>query len=160
MRIVATTRFQRRKLPHWEIANGRYFVTIRLADSLPTVVLLQLREIHASLSLVESNSILFSTLQRRYFATLERHLDTGMGACLLRDARLAGIVAEELVALQDWQVAVPHYTIMPNHWHALVVPSPSCQHPLAAIMKRIKGRSALRIRRARRDQGQVWQSET
>ncbi len=159
MRFVGTTRFHRGKLPHWEVENGRYFVTIRLADSLPKVVLFRLREINDALSRIESNSAQFSTLQRKYFSTLEKHLDAGMGACLMRDAGTAGIVAEELIALHDWQVAVPHYAVMPNHWHALVVPSAACTHTLAEIMKRVKGRSALRIRHLLGNTGQVWQRE-
>ena len=56
MRLVETTSFRRGKLPHWEIKGGRYFVTVRLADSLPRDVVARLQEIHHSLSAVKSAS--------------------------------------------------------------------------------------------------------
>jgi len=56
-------------------------------------------------------------------------------------------------------VAVPHFTIMPNHWHALLVPDPSSPHALSTIMKRIKGRTAKRLRALLGGSGPVWQRE-
>jgi len=41
-----TTRFTRGKLPHWEVTEGRYFVTVRCADSLPGSIVDRLSEIH------------------------------------------------------------------------------------------------------------------
>jgi len=159
MRIITTTRFKRGKLPHWEVERGRYFVTVRLADSLPESVLLRLREITEALAKVESCSARFSALQRQYFGTLERYLDVGTGDCLLRDASAAKIILEELDALDDWQVAAPHYSVMPNHLHALLVPATGCEYSLHEIMKRLKGRSALRMRRSMGGVGPVWQRE-
>lgn len=48
---------------------------------------------------------------------------------------------------------------MPNHWHALIVPGDKCTHSLSDIMKRIKGRSGLKIRKAAGGNGEVWQAE-
>ena len=159
MRFARTTRFQRGKLPHWEVEQGRYFVTVRLADSLPRETVFQLQEIHRSLSAIEPQSAQFAALQRRFFLTMEKYLDAGAGASVLRDAELARIVIEELVGLTDWCVEVAHFTIMPNHFHALVVPQPGCSRTLSDIMKRLKGRSGLRIRGALGGTGSVWQRE-
>ncbi len=154
-----TTRFHRGILPHWEVERGRYFVTVRLADSLPRETVLRLQEIHRAVSAIKPQSPQFVTLQRRYFLTLEKYLDASSGSCALRDPNLAQFIVDEFHSLTDWQIEVPHYTIMPNHWHALIVPSPDCTHSLAAIMKRLKGRSALRIRRALGGTGSLWQRE-
>ena len=151
MRLVETTRFRRGKLPHWEIKHGRYFVTVRLADSLPSPVVARLQEIHRALSAVEPASEQFTALQRQSFRTMEKYLDAGTGACLLREAAHAIVVHTELLALADWHVAVPHFTIMPNHWHALIVPAPNCRHSLAEIMKRLKGRTGKQLRAATAD---------
>ncbi len=159
MQLVETISFRRGKLPHWEVKNGRYFVTVRLADSLPSVVVAQLQETHRALSAIESASAQFGALQRQYFHTMEKYLDAGTGACLLRDPAHAGIVRTELLALEAWNVAVPHFTIRPNHWHALIVPSADGTRSLGEIMKRIKGRTGRQVRATAGGGGVVWQRE-
>ena len=159
MRLVETTRFRRGRLPHWEIKNGRYFVTVRLADSLPSPIVSRLQEIHRALSAIAPASDQFATLQRQYFRTMEKYLDAGTGACLLRDAAHAATVRSELLALEEWNVAAPHFTIMPNHWHALLVPALGCAHSLVEIMKRVKGRTGLGIRAVTKTSGALWQRE-
>ncbi|MEO6875392.1 MAG: transposase [Opitutaceae bacterium] len=156
---VHTTRFQRGKLPHWEVEGGRYFITIRLADSLPRETVLRWQEIHRGLSGIEPQSARFAALQRQYFLAMEKYLDAGAGASVLRDANLAKIVIDELLGLTEWLVEAAHFAIMPNHLHALLVPQPGCNHTLADIMKRLKGRSGHRIREALGGSGPVWQRE-
>jgi putative transposase len=158
MHFVSTTKFRRGKLPHWEVESGRYFITVRLADSLPKSAVLQLQEIHASLQRIEPRSEQFVALQRQYFRTMEKYLDAGVGSCLLREASNAKRVLTALQSLGEWDVEVPHYTIMPNHWHALVVPKDNTR-ALGEIMKRVKGRSASAIRCVAGGQGAVWQRE-
>ena len=159
MLFVHTSRFRRGKLPHWEVEQGRYFVTVRLGDSLPHATVGRLREIHRELASIEAQSAAFAALQRRYFQTMEKYLDAGAGTCLLREDRHATAVIEELAALQEWAVDVPHSTIMPNHYHALIVPRMECIHSLADIMKRLKGRTAHRIRQLVPGYEPVWQRE-
>ncbi len=154
-----TTRYTRGKLPHWEVQDGRYFVTVRCADSLPLNVNERLQEIHESLRLVEPRSESFAALQRIYFRTLEKYLDTGAGECRLRDNRAAQIVVSELTGLEEWKIKVSHYSIMPNHWHALIHPSADCIHPLGKIMGRIKGRTARGINLLSGKTGPLWQRE-
>jgi REP element-mobilizing transposase RayT len=156
---VNTTRFRRGNLPHWEVVDGRYFVTFRLGDSLPGATVAHLREIHRDISGIAANSPAFEQLQRQYFQTMEKYLDAGAGSCALRTPSLAKIVAEELGAMLDWDVSVPHYTIMPNHVHGLITPAPSCQWSLSEVMRRIKGRTGYRIRRLLGGSGPVWQRE-
>ena len=161
MRLVETTSFRRGKLPHWEIKGGRYFVTLRLADSLPAAIVARLQEIHRTLAAVDPVSDQFATLQRQCFVTMERYLDAGTGACWLREPACAQVIIDELGALTDWSIAVPHYSIMPNHWHALLVPAPDCTHSLDEIIKRLKGRTGRLIRAATKSSGTgpVWQRE-
>ena len=159
MTFLHTTRFSRGKLPHWEVENGRYFVTVRLADSIPRASVLRLQEIHLSLAAVQAQSAAFAGLQRQYFQAMEKYLDVGAGDCHLRHPQNGAIVIEELLALTDWKIEVPHYTIMPNHWHALFVPDRECTRSLADIMKRIKGRTGKRLRSAIGGLGPIWQRE-
>ena len=157
--MAQTIRFHRRHLPHWEIEAGRYFVTVRCADSLPQAAVLRLREISVNLSRIAPQSAQFHALQRQSFLTLEKYLDAGVGSCPLSHPAAARVVAEEFAALSDWSVSVPHFTIMPNHWHALLTPGPGCLHSLSAVLKRIKGRTAKRIRAAIGGHGPLWQRE-
>lgn len=159
MSFLHTTRFHRGKLPHWEVESGRYFVTVRLADSLPREVVLRLQEIHRSIAEITPRSEAFVSLQREYFRTMEKHLDAGAGECLLRQPVHATVIVEELGSLADWSVDVPHYTIMPNHWHALIAPERDCTHSLGEIMKRLKGRTGKRLRSAIGGDGAIWQRE-
>jgi putative transposase len=157
--IPHTTRFRRGKLPHWEVDGGRYFVTVRLADSLPAEAVHRLQEIHHQLSAIESASVPFADLQRQYFRTMEKYLDNGAGASLLKQRDCAQAVLNELSTLTEWQVDVPHHTIMPNHWHALIVPRSDCERSLPEIMKRLKGRTAKQVRSLAGGSGPVWQRE-
>jgi REP element-mobilizing transposase RayT len=158
-RLVRTTRFSRGKLPHWEVEGGRYFVTVRCADSLPTEVVARLKEIHEKISLVSPASDAFVAEQRRYFGLMDRYLDAGRGACLLRESVAAKIVADEFDLLLEVRVEVPCYCLMPNHWHALLRPQPNCQLALPEIMKRLKGRTAKAIRQVFGGEGAFWQRE-
>jgi REP element-mobilizing transposase RayT len=157
--MAHTIRFTYRHLPHWEVEQGRYFVTVRCADSLPKEAVLRLKALADSLRSIEPHSPQFAALQRESFRTAEKYLDAGYGACPLRQASAARLISEELSALSDWKVTVPHYTIMPNHWHALLAPEPGNPHSLSSIMKRIKGRTAKGIRRALSGTGPIWQRE-
>lgn len=159
MHFVHTTRFRRGKLPHWEVERGRYFVTVRLADSLPTDVVAQLQEVHLALSAITPASSQFAALQRQYFRAMEKYLDAGIGECVLSDPRCAQAVVAEFSALAEWNINVPHFTVMPNHWHGLIVPSADCTQSLAEIMKRLKGRTAKQLRRLAGGSGPVWQRE-
>lgn len=157
--MARTTRFTYRHLPHWEVEQGRYFITVRCADSLPRETVLRLTELAEAQRLIEPRSAQFAAHQRIIFRTLEKYLDCGLGSCPLKNTAVARIVLEELLALLDWQVSVPHFTIMPNHWHALLVPGADSPHSLSAIMKRLKGRTASRIRKLIGGSGPVWQRE-
>jgi putative transposase len=154
-----TTRFTRGKLPHWEVQGGRYFVTVRCADSLPREAMERLREVISQLHSIESRSEEFAELQRFYFRTLEKYLDAGVGECRLQHACAAERVIAEFDNLREWQVNVPHYVVMPNHWHAMIEPRQSCTRSLAEIIRRLKGRSARTINKALGQAGALWQRE-
>jgi putative transposase len=157
--MAHTLRFMRRHLPHWEVEGGRYFLTVRCADSLPKEAVLRLQELAGAMSAIDPRSEPFAALQRESFRTAEKYLDAGYGSCPLALAKAAKVVCEELVALVDWQIDVPHYSVMPNHWHALLLPSSSCPQSLSTIMKRLKGRTAESIRQLGIGSGPVWQRE-
>ncbi|HVT73965.1 MAG TPA: transposase [Lacunisphaera sp.] len=121
--------------------------------------MLRLQEIHLTLQKIIPKSSQFYALQRQHFLTMEKYLDAGSGSCLLRNRSAAELVVRELTGLSEWLADVPHYSIMPNHWHAILVPQPGCQHSLTEMMKRVKGRSGRSLRQMDHTQGPIWQRE-
>jgi REP element-mobilizing transposase RayT len=160
MRLDQTIRFRRRNLPHWEIKGARYFVTVRCAGSLPRDVVERLQEIQLQLQAIEPGSEEFAAMQRAYFFTMEKYLDgSSAQEGLLRDPVAARAVILEFDLLAEWRIEVSHFSVMPNHWHALIKPREDCTHSLGETMKRVKGRSAKAIRRQCGGSGAVWQRE-
>jgi REP element-mobilizing transposase RayT len=156
MHLVQTTRFSRRNLPHWEVERGRYFVTVRCAGSLPEEALARVTAIQQKLAEIAPRSASFVAFQRRYFATVEQYLDSARVGPLV-DPRAANAVVAELQGLERSEAFVPHFSILPNHWHALIAPHRGSE--LASVMKTVKGRSARAIRLAIGGTGSVWQRE-
>lgn len=154
-----TIRFTRRHLPHWEVEAAEYFVTVRCADSLPREATAHIAELHRHLANITARSTEFAALQRQLFRSLEKFLDAGHGSCPLRQPDCARILVDELSALSDCGAVVSHFTVLPNHWHALITPAKDCPHTLSQIMKRVKGRSARRIRLFIGGRGPIWQRE-
>jgi len=159
VRLTQTIKLTRRRLPHWEVDRGRYFVTVRCADSLPAEIVIRLTEAHRAMTKIPARSAGFIAARREAFRFLEKHRDAGFGSCPLSDSEAAVVVIDELQKLSDWEIAVPHYSIMPNHWHAVLVPSDAKAHSLSTVMKRLKGRTTRRIRRFLPGKGPFWQGE-
>ena len=159
MRLTETIRLSRRRLPHWEVESGRYFITVRCADSLPAEVVTRLSEIKQAMSAIPPGSAAFAAARREFFRSLDRHLDAGHGACHLKQPDAAAIVVDELHQLTEWEIQAPHYSVMPNHWHAILVPSDAKAHSLSSVMKRLKWRTVHRIRQIIPSTGPFWQGE-
>jgi len=71
-----TTAFWFGRLPHWEVEDGRYFLTLHLAGAIPAVGRTKLREIAAQLRQTDRcNAPQWLRIQRAVFAEMERWLD-------------------------------------------------------------------------------------
>lgn len=138
--------------------TGARLVTVRLADSLPAASRSRFREFESAPAELRLRSAGLAGWQRHGFRLLEMLLHADGGSCRLRDPQAAAIVVDELDALAEWDIAVPHFTVMPNHWHALLVPGPRCGHACADAVRRLKGRTAASLRRLDATAGPVWES--
>ena len=67
-----TTHFWRGKLPHWEVADGKYFVTLRLHGSLPAHIAEELQTLAANTS--EHSGGNYTRITRKIFACMEEWL--------------------------------------------------------------------------------------
>ena len=170
----------RRNLPHIHPQGAVFFLTFRLAGSIPLNALEKMR----SERLLEEKSLarryqgtaLHAELykaQKRHFARYDKWLDSGAhGPVWLRDARVANEVTKEIKRLHGERYCLFSYCIMPNHVHLLVdtadfgdvilsdQPEKPGQSSLRETMRLIKGRSARSANRILQRSGRFWQDES
>jgi valyl-tRNA synthetase len=150
----------RRKLPHWRQSGTTYFVTFRLADSLPQSQLEAL-EAERLRWLAHHSEALSEADKREYFRLfserVEEWLDNGHGSCALKDERAAQIVADALRHFDGERYALDAWVVMPNHVHAIVTPKEG--HELSDILHSWKSFTANRINELLGRTGQFWQHE-
>jgi REP element-mobilizing transposase RayT len=123
MSSVYTLRFARRNLPHWLVADRTFFVTIRLAGSLPKAVVEALQREREDLRrrLASDNEVLDAL--RRQFLRVEAILDSvGPDEMLFGDSAVAQCLLDRLSWLSEpargWDIHA--VTIMGNHVHLLM----------------------------------------
>ncbi len=152
------------KLPHWRQWGCTYFVTSRLADSIPPLLRaewrskrdawLAARGVNDPESLPEAER---REYHREFTSAFHALLDSGYGECLLARAECAEILAARLVAGHDHAYRLDAWVIMPNHIHALI--EPDKETTLGEILKSWKGGSAREINVLLGRQGTLWQRE-
>ena len=143
-------------LPHLEISDGTYFLTFRLADSLPTAVLTQLR-IECKLSSLYQSYRVATSVQNEYRSKVENYLDQGNGECLLKEPKIARITIDALSSNNGEKYILHAWTIMPNHVHVLFTIDKSST--LSSIIQKWKGSSGFHANRFLRRTGSFWQPE-
>jgi REP element-mobilizing transposase RayT len=148
------------RLPHWQQAAAVYFITFRLADSMPSSLLGQWQDEREAWIRVHPEPWSFDIEQeyhQRFAGALERWLDEGHGACLLRRQECAEIVAETLRHFEGERVAMVSFAIMPNHVHAVFVQNP--EWPLEKLIRSWKGFTARQINKLLGRTGGFWQRD-
>ncbi|MDZ7762710.1 MAG: transposase [Desulfovermiculus sp.] len=108
-----TIRFWRGQLPHWEVADADYFITLRLAGSLPQALKEELQQIihNVGINDVQNKS-------RKYFVHMEAWLDNDRRTNILTDKTVADIITLAFAEYEFRSIWKVHsYVIMPNHLH-------------------------------------------
>jgi putative transposase len=139
-----------RNLPHFQPIGGTFFITFRLAGSLPRAVLRrwasenvisqrQRKRLHAAstsgtegddgsetvLSPEQPVSSRSLEMNRRRFIELETLLHrVAAGPTWLVDDRVAKIVADAIIYRNDTVYRLDAYCVMPNHVHMVFSPLP------------------------------------
>ena len=153
----------RGRLPHWEKDSATYFITFRLADSLPRSVLEQIEfekhnivrtaaQMHRELSSDERNR-----LARLSSTRIESYLDTGSGACHLRKPAIAQLIRDALLHFDERRYRLFAWCIMPNHVHVIARLFPG--HALSAVLHSWKSYMAKRVKDLIGITGSLWQRE-
>ena len=158
-------------LPHWDQEGATYFITWRTADSIPKAVWEQWRNERAAWlaehgidptledwrKYVEELSEAERKDFRRFSKALENEVDAGHGACLLRRAELAGIVADSLRFFDGTRYTLGDFVVMPNHVHLLV--GGMAREAMRKQVESWKKWSAIKINEASGRRGRFWQDE-
>ncbi len=118
------TKRTRGYLPHWERNDGTYFVTFRLGDSLPTVVLAELWRRKRMLTAAKNSGrkllpVESGTEKRLSSMKIEAYLDSGVGECYFKRPELAAVVANALKFWDGKRYQLEAWCVMPNHVHVL-----------------------------------------
>jgi len=123
--------FYHRKLPHFQPSEAAFFVTFRLAGSIPMHMIRRLRK---NYDLIQKGILAQKDLterelreqmyaeQKRLFAETDAFLDNNPnGPYWLREKELAALVANEM-KMHDgrWYTQWSH-CIMPNHIHVCFI---------------------------------------
>jgi len=153
-------RYQRH-LPHWRQAGATYFVTFRLADSIPQEQLRALRRWREQWERQhpeprdEQN---WENLAREITSRTEAYLDRGYGECVFRDTALAQEMSKSLLHFQHERCLTSCFTVMPNHIHAIM--KPLGEYELEDILDSIKGYVSRQVNRHLGRSGKLWEQES
>lgn len=138
--------YSRGYLPHFDVPNKVQFITFRLADSLPASAIQRISD-----DLRETPAVQVEIERRR---RLEQWLDSGHGACWLRQQHLAAVVEDALLAHDGDQYMLLGWCIMPNHVH--VAAEFSDKDLVWKVIKGWKGSTAVEINRRLGRKGSFW----
>ncbi|MEI8079222.1 MAG: transposase, partial [bacterium] len=151
----------KRNLPHWQRDAAIYYVTFRLADSLPQSELKVWRdERDAWLDTHPEpwTDDAWAEYHRRFSTRLEAWLDHGYGACVLAEPALRHEVEACLRHFDGERYHLHAFVIMPNHVHVLL--EPLSGNRLDTILHGIKGISARRCHECLGKGGTFWMDES
>jgi Rad3-related DNA helicase/REP element-mobilizing transposase RayT len=150
-----------RHLLHWRQEGCTYFVTFRLADSIPKDKLIQwqieLREWlrhHPEPRTAEQEREYAEQFAERF----HQWLDGCRGECWLKQPQISTLVEEALRFFDGQRYRLGHFVVMPNHVHALVRPLDG--HTLSGILHSWKSFTAKKMNAVLGREGKVWQDES
>ncbi len=152
-------------LPHWRQEGCLYFVTFRLADSLPSVKLKELQS-EKEIWLLQNpkpdkDTEAFAQWQdeykRQFQDRVDEWLDAGYGECLLGNSTARKVMEDALCHFDGDRYRIDSYVVMPNHVHVLVAPLK--EHLLSEIVKAWKSYTSHVFVKQYGVVAPVWQKE-
>ena len=162
--LIAGLHF-RGKLPHLKKEGAVYFVTFRLADSLPAHAVARLKhERRAVLEQARAGKSPLTWYEEQqllawYCDKVEALLDAGHGACWLSKPNVANLVSGALKHFDGQRYGLRAWVVMPNHVHAVVWPRPG--HTLSSILHSWKSFTSSKANEMLHRTGKgFWQTES
>ena len=165
--------FYRRNLPHWQKPGAEYFVTFRLAGSLPKNVIRQLKESRDNFYKNFSHRADYQSKSRQFEAFLFKKYESLLdgqrtGPLWLSNKNVADIVTEALHFRNNKEYDLYAFCIMSNHVH-LVFKDLYSNHedqeieeafPVTKIMQGLKSYTGLMANRELNRSGSFWHEES
>jgi len=152
--MMETKHFHRRNLPHLYYNEGKYFITFRLAGSLPVEFLERLhKEFNSS---KEKPNLKGKKIFKKYDVLLDKG---EFGKKYLSIPEIAETVRRAIIYEEIKNITVICYCIMPNHVH-LVFELLKNNKGISKIMQSIKRVSSKRSNEFLRRTGRFWQDES
>lgn len=146
-------------LPHWEQDRVCYFITFRLADSLPSELLSKWRDDRSAWLAKNPQPWTGETeseYHRLFSLKIEKWLDQGRGECVLKHHAVRDLVLGKILEQHSKTHYVHKVVIMPNHLHVLVS---ILEGELSKLMQNWKGASAFMINKHLGRHGALWQRD-
>jgi len=138
--------FLSRDLPHWRQDGATYFVTFRLADSLPQEKLAEWRK-ERDQWLGQHPEPHDEAARKEYYERfpqrLQQWLDAGTGSCVLAIPEVKELMENALRHFDAERYQLDEFVVASNHVHALI--SPLGEHQLSEILHSWKSFSAHEI---------------
>jgi REP element-mobilizing transposase RayT len=154
-----TTAFWTRNLPHWEVEDGRYFITIHLRGAIPVAGRRHLATLVKQLrSVPDRDSPQWVIQQRAIFREMEAWLDRSQWEPKLQQADVAAMVVEAIEHRQQrgtWHLL--QYVVMPTHLHLFCEVGNQELKGILEDFKRWTGHQAAKI--LSQHATRFWQSE-
>jgi REP element-mobilizing transposase RayT len=148
--------FYQRKLPHWQPSNSVFFITYRLAGSIPVKIIQELKTSYNE----RRNNISSDLNRRKYFVDTEHCLDnTKNEPFWLNNSEVSKLVMESLLFNNMKFYKLWAACIMRNHVHIVVTTFPNSP-PLHKILQNHKKFSAVYANKILNRKGQFWEEES
>ena len=155
----------RNTLPHLKREGGAYFVTFRLAGTLPSELITRLKQEREAIvqgALAAKRPLTWherEELFHWYASRVDAYLDAGHGECFLKRSDIADLVADALRHFDGQRYQLRAWVVMPNHVHVVVWPK--SPETLSRILHSWKSYSANEAnRRLQRVGESFWQTES
>lgn len=148
------------RLPHWEQPGRCYFVTFRMADSIPAELRSQWSQERAVWKAAHPEPHSpeeTAEYQQLFTARIERWLDAGHGFCALRRLDCRDIVVNGLRHFDGQRYDLHAWVVMPNHVHVLLSLEESSQ--LGKVVSSWKSYTANELNKVLDAQGAFWQED-
>ena len=150
-----------RHLPHWRQDGATYWVTFRLADSLPIEkldLIISMRKHWEAKYPPPRSEDTWKEYVKTVTRSVEKWLDQGSGVCHFKKRIFADELARSILHFQDQQYFVGGYVVMPNHCHLVIRPYDGFD--LEDILGSIKGVVSRAVNKANGTNGALWQQES
>jgi len=138
-------------LPHYDSAEHAQFITIRLADSVPSHVQVALNAELESLRMKGGDSQAIGYHRRK---RIEALLDAGYGSCALQAESVAEVILRALEKLVEQGHDVVRWVVMPNHIHLLLKIRRGTA--LSTVIRFFKGRTGREANKVLGASGRFW----